>query len=76
MIYLRLVTHFGFLIVGPDQKMATKLTYHCSPGLICGACCTIFQARPVGTGLGAKFGRKPAKNQVEIRIVMTYAKRR
>ncbi len=61
--YLRLVTHFQFLIVGPDQEMATKRPYNWSPGLILGAFCTIFRARPVGTGLGAKFGRKPAKNQ-------------
>ena len=28
-----------------------------------GVFCTIFRARPVGTGIGAKFGRKPAKTQ-------------
>ena len=31
-----------------------------------GAFWTIFRARPVGTGLGAKFGRIPAKNQMKI----------
>jgi hypothetical protein len=43
--------------------MVTKRPLNWSPGLILGAFCTIFRARPVGTGLGAKFGRKPAKNQ-------------
>ncbi len=41
-----------------------------------GAFCTIFQARPVGTGLGAKFGRKPAKSLIKIIISITYPKRR
>ncbi len=35
------------------------------------AFCIIFQARPVGTCLGAKFGRKPAKNQIQIIIFIT-----
>ncbi len=35
-----------------------------------GAFCTICRARPVGTGLGAKLGRKPAKNQIKIVIVL------
>ena len=35
--HLRLVTHFKFFIVGPDQKMVTKRTYNWSPGLILGA---------------------------------------
>jgi hypothetical protein len=30
-----------------------------------GAFCTIFRGRPVGTCLGAKFGRKPAKKQIQ-----------
>ncbi len=34
-----------------------------------GAICTICRARPVETGLGAQFGRKPAKNQVSIMIL-------
>ncbi len=59
--YLRLVTHFKFLIMGPDQKMVMEQPYW-SPWLILGTFCTIFRARPVGTGLGAKFGRKLAKN--------------
>ncbi len=61
--YLRLVTHLKCAIVGPDHKMVTKRPQNLSPGLILGALCTIFRARPVGTGLGAKFGRKPAKTQ-------------
>jgi hypothetical protein len=65
------VTHFKFVIVGPDQKMVTKRPYNWSPGLILGAFCTIFRARPVATGLGAKFGRKPAKNQIKIIIFIT-----
>ncbi len=69
---LRLVTHFKSLFVGVDQKMVTKRFYNCSPGLILGAFCTIFRARPVGTGLGAKFGRKPAKNQIQHLISMIY----
>ena len=47
----------------PDQEMVTKLPWNWSPGLILGAFCTIFRARPVGTGLGAKFGRKTAQNR-------------
>ncbi len=46
------------LVVG--QKMVTKWYYNWPPGLILGALCTIFRARPVGAGLGAKFGRKRA----------------
>ena len=42
--------------------MVTKLPWNWSPGLIVDAFCTIFQARPVGAGLGAKFGQQPAKN--------------
>ncbi len=30
----------------------------------------------MGTGLGAKFGRKPAKNQIHIIILILYSKRR
>ncbi len=74
--YLRLVTDLKLLFVGPDQKMVTKRPYNWSPGLILTAFCTILQARPVGTGLGAKFGRKPAKNQIKIIICITYSKRR
>ncbi len=60
-----------FSIVGPDQQMVTERPSNWSPGLIWGAFCTIFRARPVGTGLGAKFGRKPAKNQMKIKILIT-----
>ncbi len=35
-----------------------------------GAFCIIFQARPVGMGLGAKFGRKPAKNQIRLMLLI------
>ena len=64
----------GFIFVGADQNMVTKRPQNWSPGLILGAFCTIFRARPVGTGLGAKFGRKPAKNQIQITICITYSK--
>ncbi len=70
---LRLVTHFKFLFLGPDQKMVTKRPENWPPGLILGAFCTIFRARPVGAGLGAKFGRKPAKNQMHIIISIKYS---
>ncbi len=70
--YLRLVTHFAFFIVDPDQKMVTKQPYNWSPGLIWGLFCTIFRARPVGMGLGAKFGRKPAKNQTQVIMLITF----
>ncbi len=73
--YLRLVTHFQFLVVGPDQNMVTKRHYNWSPGLILDVFCTIFRARPVGKGLGAEFGWKPAKNQIQIIILSTYSKR-
>ncbi len=43
--------------------MVTKRPSNWSPGLILGAFCTIYRARPVGRGLGAEFGRKPAKNK-------------
>ncbi len=42
----RLVTHFNFFIVGPDKIMDTKRPYNWSPGLILGAFCTSFRARP------------------------------
>ncbi len=41
-----------------------------------GAFCTIFRARPVGTGLGTKFGRKPTKNQIQIINFIAYSKQR
>ena len=34
----------------------------------------MFRARPVGTGLGAKFGRKPAENHIQILIFITFPK--
>ncbi len=61
--YLRLVSHFKLISAGPDQNIVTKRLYNWSPGLILGEFCIIFRARPVGTGLGAKFGRKPAKTK-------------
>ncbi len=64
--YLRSVTHFKFVFVGPDQKMVTKRPSSLSTELIVGAFCTIFRARTVGTGLGAKFGRKPAKTNYKL----------
>ena len=42
--------------------MATKRLGNWSPGPILGAFCIIFRARPVGTGLGTGFGRKPARS--------------
>ncbi len=51
--------------------MVMKRYQNWSPGLILGAFCTIFQARPVGTVLGAKFGRKPPRNQIKIIICIT-----
>ncbi len=44
--------------------------------LVSGANFGNLRARPVGTGPGAKFGRKPTKNQIEITILITYSKRR
>ena len=58
--------------MGPDQKVGTKEPYNWSPGLILGDFCTIFRARPVGTGPGAKLGRKPSKNQItNINLMMS-----
>jgi hypothetical protein len=54
--------------------MVTKRPYNWSPGLMLGASCTIFRNRPVGTGLGAKIGRKPAKNKSKLIIVTGYLK--
>ena len=59
-----------------SKKIVTKRHCNWSPGLILGAFCTIFRARPVGTGLGVKFGRKPAKKQMTIITCITYSKRR
>ncbi len=42
--------------------MVTRRPQHWSPGLRFGAFCTIFRARPVGAGLGAKFGREVTEN--------------
>jgi hypothetical protein len=56
----RLVLHFKFLLVGPDQKLVTKRPYSWSPGL--GAFCNVFRARPDCKGLRAKFGRRLANN--------------
>ena len=50
-------------VSGMDRKIATKEHYNLAARLILVAFCTILQAGPVGTGLGAKVGRKPAKNQ-------------
>ena len=61
--------------MGPDQKVGTKEPYNWSPGLILGAFCTIFRARPVGTGPGAKLGRKPSKNQITNISLIYYSKR-
>ncbi len=63
---------FYFFIVGPDQKMVTKRPSHWSPGQILVAFCTICRARPVGTGLGAKFGRKPANKQMKTVSLIAY----
>ncbi len=41
---------FSNTFVGPDQQMVTKRPSNWSPGPILGAFCTIFRARPVGTG--------------------------
>ena len=43
--------------------MVTKRPSNEPPGLILGAFCAMFRARPFGAGLGAKFGRKAAKNR-------------
>ncbi len=77
--YLRLVTHFFFKQKtncgsGPEHGHETVL--ESVSGLILGAVRTIFRARPVGTGLGVKFKRKPAEKQMEIIIFITYSKRR
>ena len=57
------VTHFEFVTVDVDQNMVTKRPYNWSPGLSLNVFCTISRARPVGMGLGAKFGRKHAKDR-------------
>jgi hypothetical protein len=63
----------------PGQVLATgkvtKRPYNWSPGLIVVVFLTVFRARPVGTGLGAKFGREPANKQIKCLIVITYPKR-
>ncbi len=77
--FLRLLSGkqpFCILVFGLDEELHTKWSSNWSAGLILGAFCTILRARPVGTGLGAKIGRKPAKKQTEIIICMTYSKRR
>ena len=43
-----------------DRTIATNEQYNWAPKLILVAFCTIFQAGPVGTGLGVKFGRNVA----------------
>ncbi len=35
-----------------------------------------FRARPVGEGLGAKFGRKPAKTRIQLLIFISFSERR
>ncbi len=52
---------FDLSFVGQDHEMATKWPYNWSPGLILAAFRTIFLAWPVGTGLGAKLGRRMAE---------------
>ncbi len=64
------------LVVGADQKMVSKRPYNWYPGLILGVLCTICRARSLGTGLGAKFGRKPAKTKITIIIFIPYLKRK
>jgi hypothetical protein len=46
-----------------DHTIATKAHYNWAPSVILVAFCTIFQAGPVGTGLGVKFGRNLAQNR-------------
>ncbi len=74
--YLRLVTHFIFLIKGPDQKMVTKRPYNWSPGLILCAICTICQPDPLErvTGLSSA-GNRP-KTKYKLYFFITSPKRR
>ncbi len=62
-------------VSGMDHQIATTEHYNWLPKLILGAFWTILQAGPAGTGFGAKFGRKPATNQIQIIILITYSKR-
>ncbi len=61
--YLQSFHHFDFKFVGLDQGMATTWPWNWSPGLIQGAFCIMFRARPVGTGLGAQLGREMTEKQ-------------
>ena len=54
---------FNIFNCGSRPENGHETAFESVSGVLLGAFCTIFQARPVGTGLGAKFGQKPAKNQ-------------
>ena len=66
----------GFTYLRLDLELATKWIDNWSPELTLGAFRAIFRALPVGTGLGAKFGRKAAKSQIQIIICIINSKRR
>ncbi len=51
-------SHSAIFDLSPGQDKATKWLPNLSPKSILGAFCTICRACTVGTGLGAKFGRK------------------
>ena len=58
------------------HETALELVSGATVLVIVGAFCSIFRARHVGTCVEAKFGPKPAKNQIQIMIFITYSKRR
>ncbi len=62
-ILVSLSYKFGIEVSGMDHKNVTKEQYNCAPSLFVVAFCTIFQAGPVGTGLGVKFGRHLVQNR-------------
>ncbi len=56
---------YAFLISvsGMNHQIATKQHYDWALRLILVACCIIFQAGHIGTGLGVKFGRDLSQNR-------------
>ncbi len=56
--YLQSLRHLKFDFFSINQDMATTWPFNWSPEQIIRAFCTICRARPVGTGLRAKLGRK------------------
>ncbi len=67
---------FGVVYCGSGPENGHETALELVSGANFGCVLHHLRARPVGTGLGAKFGRKPIKNPMQIMIFITYTTRR